>query len=281
MVRKFECKQCKARFEADDAKQVLCPKCGSDNVEYAHFHIPANAWKALCVVLAVLIIIGVAMNLDWGNRVTPGDTNIVKKDSDSLRIVEDSTYIDETGLSLPPEINVGELIFEGKGYKCNVTVKNPPKVKYYYAIVDPYNNKRVVAKSENGVFADVPYSNADGGTYDVYLFDASADTIICRTEKPGFIKQQAVAKKMTTAELQSRIDSRDDSLMGVGENDYLNPDYELKLIGLSGDAVNVPSTLGEVFEKLEYGNWESVKVNSLEYDDMNRISKIVLSVKEI
>ena len=280
MVRKFECKQCKARFEADDAKQVLCPKCGSDNVEYAHFHIPANAWKALCVVLAVLIIISVAMNIDWGNRVPPGGTDIVKKDSDSLHIVEDSTYIKETGLSLPPMINVGELIFEGKGYKCNVTVENPPKVKYYYAIVDPYNNKRVVAKSENGVFADVPYSNADGGTYGVSLFDASADTIICSIEKPGFIKQQAVAKKMTTAELQSKIDSHDDSLRGVGENDYLNPDYELKIVGLSADAVNIPSTLGEVLDKLETETWESVKVNSMEYDDMNRISKIVLSVKE-
>lgn len=278
MERKFECHNCNARFDADDARQVQCPKCGSDNVEYAHFHIPSKAWKALCVALAVLFFVVLAINIDWGHSENQGGTDIVEKDS--MAIGRDTAYIKETGLNLPPVINVGELMFEGKGYKFNVTVDNPPMVKFYYAIVDPYNDKNVIAKNENGSFADVPYSNADGGMYEVSLLDASVDTIICSIEKTGFIKQQSVSIKMTTAELQSKIDSRDASLMGVGENDYLNPDYELKLMDLSGDAVNIPSTLGEVFDKLENEIWESVKVNSLEYDDMNRISKIVLSVKE-
>lgn len=273
MERKFECRNCNARFDADDARQVKCPKCGSDNVEYAHFHIPSKAWKVICVALAVLLIIVIAIKINWGQSKNQGGADVVEKDS----IVRDTTGL---GLNLPPVINVGELMFEGKGYKCNVTVDNPPMVKFYYAIMDPNNDKNVIAKSEDGSFEDVPYSNADGGVYAVSLLDASVDTIICSIEKTGFIKQQAVAKKMTIGELQSKIDSRDASLMGVGKNDYLNPDFELKLIGLSGDAVNIPSTLGEVFEKLENEIWESVKVNSLEYDDMNRISKIILSVKE-
>ena len=81
-------------------------------------------------------------------------------------------------------------------------------------------------------------------------------------------------------ELQSKINNRDATLMGIGENDYLSPEYTLKLNGLSSDAVNIPSTLGEVFDKLDNEIWESVKVTSLEYDDMNRINKIVLSVKD-
>ncbi len=85
---------------------------------------------------------------------------------------------------------------------------------------------------------------------------------------------------MTVAELQARIEKRDETLMGVGENDYLNPGYKLKFVGLPSDAVNVPSTLGEVFDKLDNEIWSSVKVNSLDYDDMNRISMIKLSIKE-
>ena len=32
MERKFECHNCNARFDADDAKQVQCPKCGSERI---------------------------------------------------------------------------------------------------------------------------------------------------------------------------------------------------------------------------------------------------------
>ena len=279
MIRKFECKNCNHCFEADDDKTVQCPNCGSDNVEYAHFHVQSKVWKILGVLLAVVIIVITLTQIEWSCSGKQGEVIIEEKDS--LTYAQDTTYLKETGLSLPSVINVGDIVFENNGYRFNVEVENPPSVKFYYAVVDPYNNKKIIAKSENGIFKDVPFSNADGGVYEVSLFDASSDTIICSIEKTGFIKQQAVAKKMTVAELQSKIDNRDTSLMGVGENDYLSPDYKLKIVGLPKDAVNVPSTLGEVFDKLDNEIWESVKVNALEYDEMNRIVKITMSVKEL
>lgn len=278
MIRKFECKNCQNLFEADDAGQVICPNCNSDNVEYAHFHIPGKVWKIAGGIILLLIIGIIISKINSCKSPHPTEESIEK--IDSAGYVQDTTYIKETGLSLPPVINVSELSFEEKGYKFEVTVENPPSAKFYYAIVDPYNNKKIIAKSDNGKFNDVPCSEADGGMYDISLFDASADTMICSILKPGFIKQKAVSKKMTAEELQSKINNRDASLMGLGENDYLSPDYTLKLNGLSSDAVNIPSTLGEVFDKLDNEIWESVKVNTLEYDDLNRISKIVLSVKE-
>ena len=279
MIRKFECKNCQNRFEADDAGQVLCPKCNSDNVEYAQFHIPSKVWKIAGGILLLLIIGVIVSQIKWCDGSGPKtDGSIAEKDS--TECVQDSTYLNETGLSLPPVINVGELTFEEKGYQFEVTVENPPSLKFYYAIVDPYNSKKIIAKSDDGKFKDVPCSEADGGMFDISLMDASADTLICSIQKPGFIKQKAVTKKMTAEELQSKINNRDATLMGVGENDYLSPEYTLKLNGLSSDAVNIPSTLGEVFDKLDNEIWESVKVTSLEYDDMNRINKIVLSVKD-
>ena len=278
MVRKFECNDCKCRFEADDVKEVFCPKCHSENVEYANFHVPRKLLISLCSFLAILVLVIITYKIDWKQTEKQGESLI--EEIDSLAYGQAETYVNETGLSIPPKINVGHLTFEEKGYRFEVTVDNPPAIKFYYAIVDSYNNK-IVAKSVDGTFRDIPFSNADGGVYEVSLFDASADTLICKIEKTGFIKQQAVTRKMTVGELQSKIDIRDSSLMGVGENDYLNPDYELKLVGLPSDAVNIPTTLGEVFDKLDNEIWESVKVNSLGYDDMNRISKIVLSVKEL
>ena len=278
MVRKFECKSCKCRFEAEDNNQVICPSCHSDNVEYAHFHVPVKVWKIAGAVLALLLIIYVLVQFDWNT--SSNSENSLEDGADSLAYQIDSTYIEETGLSLPPVINVGDLSFENNGYSFEVSIENPPAVKCYVAVLDAYNAKKVVAKSSNGKFKDVPFSEADGGYYNIALFDASADTLICSIEKTGFIKQKAVAKKMTVADLQARINQRDPSLMGVGENDNLNPEYKLKFVGLPSDAMNVPTTLGEVFDKLDNEIWSSVKVNSLDYDDMNRISVINLTVKE-
>lgn len=279
MIRKFECKNCQNRFEADDSGQVVCPNCNSDNVEYAHFHIPSKVWKIAGGILFLLVIGIILLKMDGCKSPNQTEESVVIKDS--TECAQDSTYLNETGVSLPPMINVGELTFEENGYKFEVMVENPPSLKFYFAIVDPYNSKQIVAKSDDGKFKNVPCSEADGGMYDISLYDASADTVICNIQKPGFIKQKAVTKKMTAEELQSKINNRDASLMGVGENDYLSPEYTLKLHGLSSDAVNIPTTLGEVFDKLDNEIWESVKVSSLEYDDMNRINMIVLTVKEL
>jgi hypothetical protein len=278
MIRKFECNNCKHQFEADDANQVQCPNCNSDNVEYAHFHIPPAVWKICGAALLILLLAVVAMKIEW-NRPASQDIKQLE-DKDTLEYVRDTTYIKETGLALPPVINVGDLTFEDNGYSFDVTVENAPVVKFYYAVLNPYDNKKTVAKSNDGKFKGVPYSTADGGYYDVALFDASTDSLICCVEKTGFIKQKAVTKQMSVEKLQSLINSRDVSLMGVGENDYLSPDYKLNFSGLPNDAINVPTTLGEVFDKLENEIWSSVKVNSVEYDDMNRISVIHLVIKE-
>lgn len=278
MIRKFECKNCKSRFEAEDSQQVTCPNCQSDNVEYAHFKLSAKVWKIAGAIVAVLLVIVLVLQFDW-NSVSSQEDALLNEE-DSLTYQRDSTYINETGLSIPPIINVSDLVFEEDGYSFEVSVENPPSIKFYVAILNAHNTKKVVAKSNNGKFQKVPFSEADGGNYNIALLDASNDTLICSIEKPGFIRQKAVSKKMTISELQARINKRDYSLMGVGENDYLNPEYKLKFVGLPNDAVNIPSTLGEVFDKLDNEIWSSVKVNSLDYDDMNRISMISLSVKE-
>lgn len=278
MIRKFECKDCKTRFESEEANNVLCPNCHSDNVEYALFRIPEKVWKIVGLLAAVLIIVFLTFQFDWSSTI-PQDDNLISK-QDSLAHQRDSTYVNETGLTLPPVINVGDLTFEDEGYTFEVSVENRPLTGYYVAILNAHNDKIVISKSNDGKFTKIPFSEADGGSYIIALVDVSNDTIICNIEKPGFIRQKAVSRKMTIPDLQTRINKRDESLMGIGENDYLAPDYKLKFIGLPSDAVNIPSTLGEVFDKLDNEIWSSVKVNSLEYDDMNRISMISLSVKE-
>lgn len=277
MVRKFECKQCKTKFEADDRNSVTCPHCHSDNVDYAHFRIPTRVWMGIgCVVLLVGLVWGLSKMDNPQQDIEQEEPVNNNNEEDSIR----NTYVETTGLSLPPEIIVESPVFDGENYSIEAKVKNIQIDKLYFAILDFRNSKKVISKNETGKFKDVPYSEAEGGTYFVAVFDAVADTLICKIDKPGFIKQKAVSTRMTVAELQKKMHARDNSLLGVGENDYLSPDYTLKFVGLPQNAINKPKILYEVFEKLDNEVWESATVVSLEYDDMNRISTITLNVKE-
>ena len=281
MKQKFECKDCKKRFEADDSSAVICPYCQSDNVEYAQFHIPSKVWKILGVVALLVGMFCVVYFINWGSLFQKNESGFDIDSIDSVDVRNDSIYMAETGLELPPEVEIDELCFEGNGYSFNMKAKYLITSNIYFAVLDPYNDKKIIAKSNDGHFIDVPYSHADGSIYTIAVFDAKADTILCKkAEVTGFIKQKSVSKKMTVAELQVKIDKRDQSLMGVGENDYLSPDYTLTFVGLPKDAPNKPQNLYDVFEKLDMETWVSVKVSSLEYDDMNRVSSITLQVKE-
>lgn len=281
MIRKFECKACKTRFEADDSNAVVCPHCQSDNVEYAQFRISSKMWK-ICggfVVFAGLVC--VAFLVDWRGLFPQNEDTLT---TDLINIQDeknDSIYMAETGSGLPPEIERTELNFEGEGYSFDMMVKYLKTSNIYFAVLDPYNDKKIIAKSNDGHFTNVPYSKADGSIYTLAVYDAAMDTILCKMEQvTGFIKQKSVSKKMTVSELQAKIDKRDPSLIGVGENDYLAPNYTLTFVGLPKDAPNKPENLYDVFEKLDMETWVSVTVSSLDYDDMNRISGITLKVKE-
>lgn len=260
MLKRFECKECKTRFEADDAHSVVCPHCQSDNVDYVHFHISAKVWKIIIgCVLGGLIVWSIVSTLRPDSPPPPPPPPPI---------------IDTLSL------NIGEPVEDEGYYTVEVAMKNPGVAKIYYAILDPYNNSHIIAKDDKGHFTKIPSSKADGGVYDIAVFDAKEDTIICKKDKPGFIPiVSPPSDRMSKEDLQDSIDARALSLMGKGENNYLASDYTLKFVGLSKDAVNVPTILAEVFEKLDF-SWTSVKVISLRYDNMNRISEITMKVEE-
>lgn len=282
MIKKFECKECKQRFEADDSKIVNCPHCHSDNVEYSSFHIPSWVWKSIGGIIILIGLLYCIRNIDWNEFWSKNKSGQSTESSYTTNFQLDNTYIEETGLELPPEIEISTLNYiENKGYSFNVALKNIEASDIYIAILDPYNDNKVIAKSRDGAFTNIPYSNVDGNIYTLAVFNAKNDTIICKKEQvPGFVKQEKVSKKLSIDDLQSKINHRDESLIGVGKNDYLSPNYKLTFTGLPKDAINKPQNLYEVFEKLDMETWIYVKVSSLQYDDMNRISEITLIVKE-
>lgn len=271
MIRKFECENCGHHFEADDRQQVACPKCKSDNIDVAG---SGGAWKILLWVFLLAIVVAVVL---W--RVLTLASSIENKDPDEESKNPDTADV-VIDIKMPATVEVSELTFEKGGYAFEAKGQNIPVKEFYYVVLDSYDHKKEVARSKDGRFKDVPFCEEDSHTYDIAVVDAQTDTIVCLIDKPGFVRQVAVATCQTADWLQKLIDAHDLSLIGAGENDYVSPECELVFQGLSADATNVPTNLFEVLEKLEMDTWQSVKVTAVDCDKMNRIVKIRLSVFE-
>lgn len=266
MIKKFECKNCNKIFDADERGSVVCPYCHSDNVEPAGHHISALVWKAAASIIAILLVCG-AIFLS------------VSRCGSSP--VSGGPLPPEDSISSDPTVSVGQPELNDNGmYSVEVEGKNLHRgMKFYYVMMSHFD-KQVLQKSKDGRFRDIPYCADDGHSYDFAIMDSNADTLLCfPVEQTGFIRQAVIKKeqRMTMEQLQNLINTQDKSLNGVGESDYMAPDYKLTFSGLPSDTKK-PASWSEVFELLEYEIWESVTVEELGYDDKNRINSVTLKV---
>ena len=127
----------------------------------------------------------------------------------------------------------------------------------------------IIMQSTDGVFSGI--APLDDG-YNVVMTVERDDTTIVRTNHvQGFVVPRPPVEKMTMEELQRLINAKDASLKrGINEHLALSP----KLTA-SSSRLN-PKSLREVIRLIEYEDWKSVVVTSVEYDENNLISSITL-----
>lgn len=281
MERKFECWQCHKKFMADDKMWVECPHCHSDNIEYYSVDYTKFTKWAMGVTAAVGLAYG---------AFSVYNTYVPEKKETSMgpTTIDDVTMHDSIEVILPPlecQPPILSMVedapeFDGKAYRFSIRVEYPPQEAFKYVLMDVFEDK-IISESKEGIFSAVPYSEAEGGTYRIALCSEDGNQLLSEP-KPiiGFIKQQPVTRRMTAQELQSLLLTGDESIFGVGENDYLAPDLKLKYANLPKDVINVPKTLGELYtDKILFEIWE-VRIGSVDYDEFNRISVVTLNVKD-
>lgn len=261
MVRKFECINCHRVFDADDTQLVKCPRCGSDNVEFAAKRLPK--WVVLVSLLGIVLIGIIYLCLKpKHNEEKATDTNPT-----------------EAIVNEPPRFEIIDRKVDDEGlYAFKIRVENAPGKKFYYSVTD-LSADVVIATSKDGSFSKIKASEDPEGAYMIQLIASKGDTLLYQDRVDGFMKVEHVDTKMTAEELQQLIDSRDQSLLGVGENKYLSPTCELRFNGLSENDEH-PTNLADVLEKLDMEVWESAKVESIEYDDTKHIRSISFRVKK-
>lgn len=267
MIKKFNCKNCNKSFETDNQDSVICPHCHSDNVEPLSYHIPTIVWRiliyALVLMLACCVVSIFTSRCPRNSEPNPNEP------------------MPEFTRGDPPTVSVSQPVFNENGhYSVYVKGKNIPQgVKFYYVMLSHFE-KKVLQQNEDGLFSNIPFCEEDSHSYDFAIMDSRADTFICTpVEQTGFVRQVIIdsSKKMTSEQLQKLIDTQDESLNGVGESDYLAPNYQLKFVGLPTD-MKKPESWAELFEMIEYGILNTAIVNQLSYDDKNRINIVVLKV---
>ncbi len=264
MVRKFECNDCHCVFDADDTQLVKCPQCGSDNVEYAAKRLPK--WVVPVSFLG-LALVGIACFLLL--RETPAPDEQTDTDPDFSQAIANE----------PPRFEISDRVVDDEGlYAFRIQVVNAPREKFRFSVRD-ISTGAVIATSKDGSFSEIKASENAEGAYLIQLVATKEDTVLYEDRVDGFMKVERVDTKMTAEELQQLIDSRDQSLIGVGENKYLSPTCELRFHGLSENDDH-PNNLADVLEKLDMEVWESAKVESIKYDDTKHISSISFRVKK-
>ena len=289
MIRKFECKGCGKSFSSEEREQVKCPHCGCDNVDYASVHIP---YKFIGLILVVILAVTLLMQIDYSSffsSLSHKWATDTTETSDSIsgggvteenNLQEVKQEIAELGIENPPTIKSVErmeLDNDGK-YNVVVRIEHAPEKDYCVQIIDMKTNK-VVAKSNDGVFKGVPFSENEGKYYAKIVNASTNEPLSTQTEITGFIKVQSISNKLSMSELQDLINNQDASLLGH-DNEYLSPVCKIKYTSLPKGLDEAPDNLADVFEMLDFGSWTAVEVSSVEYDKTKHISSITLKVKE-
>lgn len=277
MISNFKCNHCDALFRTDDESVVVCPRCGSDNVEPINIHRKRyNRWIA--IVAGIALIGGIAaLFVVFGHKQVENDTEEVLEVTELVTV--DTTYTD-----VPVELVKMSLEVKSKirldassgTYSFKTDCRHLPegaKVEFSLAGFDG----KVVARSSDGSFSKVPPAADKTGIYTLSASvagipdDKQPETIEIAGFDPAPV---ADAPRMTVAEVQKLLDARDISAIykpGVG----IVKGCQLKYVGLGPDERG-PKDIGRLFSHLNLSDWAGVEVVSMTYDSYNRVNSITL-----
>ena len=304
MKRKFECLKCHHQFEADDQKEVICPKCGSDNVRPVGKNVAsilANIGLFLIAVIVgyygVKLVKGSNSNESEGPILidpVPSPSGQNGEESESIQLEEN---VEDMNLEIQKEqekiekqaekVKVPQPVTlaytspraskEGT-YSFKATAEHLPSgVTVIEYMLQSINDNSVIASSKDGKFSGIPYS-PNKGQYNLFATLSDGQSIK-KDRIGGFDEVKVVDNRMKAEELTVLLNQMDKDL-GLGRN----PKILKKPVIVVNDSQNKNNSqitiIDDIYGRLELGTWESVTVTSVEYDSHGRINKFYIDYKE-
>lgn len=310
MLRKFECWNCNKTFLSDDKDWVECPHCHSDNVDYRHFHITKILSKrtikfveyAICASLfagiACFLINRINIKNGDNSPVDPPQPDYPIPPVQELCVCGCGCLESKCGCSngdfdgeqcgcecgictcaehidIPPKLGDIRPIFDkdSEKYSFEVVWQSAPKnSNVIYVLTELFSDDVVIQTSEDGRFTEIqPSKDKDAGYgYRLYVKDRTSSTEICESREIfGFIPQKKV-DKISSEQLKEMILSGTDFTSGGDE--HISPN----MVVISPDDPYV-QTLTQAQQAIRDGLYTSINVSNIEYDDMNKISKVTIN----
>lgn len=311
MIKKFECWNCHKTFQTDDNEWVECPHCHSDNVEYYHFRprqiIPKTILKLISLlVISIAIAIVLYKYIDWKKFLpepnnTENQTESNENPSEQIPLCvcgcgcresvcgckdgeiegegcgcECGVCVCASGVELPPALGDFAPSFdkESETYTLKVIwVSAPRKQSITYVLTRLFEDVEI-QKTSDGEFTNIPPSkDKDAGYgYRLWIKNSSTGEDICESREIfGFVPQKKV-DKISANDLQKLILSGED--LTTGANMHISPSVTV----VCPDDPFVQS-LAQAQQALVDGLYSTIVVSTIEYDDLNCVSKVVINLK--
>lgn len=263
MEKRFECKSCHRQFRADESKEVKCPYCGSDNIDYATSR--KNKWFLFILgIIGILLICLCIKKCDKPGIHEAEETN----NSEATETTGYGTKQD--GI---PTLRLKSSSYNEKDdtYDCVFLVEPRPKQKYKITISE--RGESPIAESTDGNFKNLPYSNSEG-TYIVRLLDTEKDSVLCELECMEFGRQINIREPWDAKELEKRINAKENLV----DNPYISSDLKIKI--LNNDPRNTESLdkISKIISSVVKRDGFPVSVKSVKHNNQNQISEVELTL---
>ncbi len=200
-----------------------------------------------------------------------------------VAVVEDSTKVTQGNPVevIMPRLNVSVSEYtpdySSLTYSFTVTLKDfPEKATADFCLFDIATNDTVV-KNQDGKFTRVkPVATEQYRLMITWRDSVGYEGLAFDTIISGFKQiEKPKVKKMEASELERYINSCNRKL--TQRNSQISPNVSLNFTNLN-DGEMVPETIDEIYNKIKFEKWLSVTVESLEYNDENKITAITMTI---
>ena len=282
LVKQFKCVKCKHKFYAQEAVDLVCPSCKSDNITEVKGNLVFSvALKTVAFVVAAIIGYFVTPII-IGEGQTTSDTN-VESVVPFVEQEEPIQPIEEVPVEMIKEEIPQELVVEIETRFDEVVNNN-----YIYSF-DAHCNldslKKLTYELMDAKVDNVIMSNADGKFTNIQPSETGEYRFRVRVEEDGRVSEPMLVTGFNSrpvVKVPQLTKEALENLIIQGKSVLPKRDDIIKNVKIMYTPTlkeeKGPTNLQDVENQLLFGEWASVKVVDVDYNEMNQVNMILLDV---
>lgn len=284
-VKQYKCVKCKHKFYAQEAVDLVCPSCKSDNITQVKENLIFSVMLKTIAFIAAAIVSYFVTPIFTGEGKNTSDNNVESVVSSVVNEepiqpkeevpVEPVEMVKE---EIPQELVVeiqtrfDEVVNNNYIYSFEAHCNLDGQKSLTYELLDA-NEDKVIMSNADGKFMNIQPSVTGGYRFRVCVDDDG------RMSEPklvtGFVQRPVVKITPLSEEDLEKLINQLKSVT-PRRNDIIN-NVKIKYTS-SLKEEEAPVYLAQVEENIDMGHWAAVKVVEVEHNDINQVRVILLEV---